>query len=1249
MYEETPTTTHSAEIHQEGTRLLKQLQNLTDVLKKDLKLPDTMKKDLIEALQNSHNSDDHNDDKVPKATESHAKADDGAWRNATLKSSSSAISSTPTIDSAHTLTQPSMIASYESISIDNTNEGIQTDTRQKTTSNNPTLDDLASRLDQHKFNENNIITTPDKDRQPPEVNNEYKSVINKGILRQSRLAPLNIHQHTDEAIIKSTIDMITAKTSNKTRETRTDPTSNIIRNKYKKDDFHLHASPSETSEDEGTDSAVLTATLDHAALTANTGTSSPKPRNYTLKDVENLLADRPIGTITKDPIIDSRPDTPTSVSECEPLPPLRSTLPLDLKTSKEHTVEHQQRSPGPDHQNLGAKRKSNTPRANVRQISQQRETTGTPKIQVSLNEQELHLQGTWKPHFRKFINRLRVEGEYRTFDDTTYFMSDDPFEDVMKLTQTEQQQHLRTRTPSSSTSQGTRTSSFDAYQENKQDRNQILVPTKYNEDSDDRAAKKGLMKRVKDTIFKKHKPTKADKTDQATLSTITIQNEGIFFDVNDDIQNDSDNSDYETESDTDTDATMYHTQTDGNSEYWDHHEQVATDGNQDHWEHHKSVMERVNGDDATNDTYADAHETYIERAEGVMDKLTSLTDLLQLESEENDTTQMAPGHTLHHMQTDFNVLNLIDPMEQTYQPDEQPLQAHFFAMTSTQIRNLKQKTHPTRLAKFNSAADNLNTVKNQLLNFSLQISTISDKARRSRHLQEKINEVALAVQQLKTEETKLEELLKTLSTANHNNHQIPLPSAFGNIDKLRLNDFNNLTKFMPNSKNKLSHVWKSMLERGKLIGKRSKTNEDDDCLSEEAWKDALSQHLLGEALEYYYHYNHLPLTLLLEKLHHRFERIPSRWELHQEVDSFKKDPKDSLSCTIEKLRLMLSKLYADKPPTEREILVHRTIREKIINNNWLPKDIIRNILREEDDARATCQTYDFETRAKDMDYWSKQTEGDLYHKHDELEAGLHAMATKRPESDLLNKTYGGRVEKPQVSRPTSRPNTPPTTQLPTGGLRHGREGQPGYIINNPHGKGPTFSTRKAPYKQNNNRREHLRPNTYNSYNNATRNSTKQDAEPMAQDEARDTTRSNFAHTYQQPNNYERRNTYQQPQERQNNYNQSNSNYDHQQNQNRPYRRENSGSYRQSQAYRENNYRQNQNSGRQNSNNYYPANSTRDKVFRQETEFSSNPAVVISARFTIDEACKKNICRNKYIHAYTNCPNNQQGRDFQERR
>ena len=558
-------------------------------------------------------------------------------------------------------------------------------------------------------------------------------------------------------------------------------------------------------------------------------------------------------------------------------------------------------------------------------------------------------------------------------------------------------------------------------------------------------------------IFQKQKHTTADYSNKATFAALSVQNEDVFFDVNDELISNDGTSEDETDSDANTEITMFRTQIDGHYDLRDNDEQVETKlANSNNWEHHRKVMDRVTDADTT-DVYENAHERYIETADDVMNKLTSLTDLLEMETEDNHIPQMESGHTLHRLHADFNVSNLINPMEQTNAQNDDTVQTRLFTMSTAQIAGLRQKTHPMRLTKFNTAADNLITVQIQLLNFSLQISTIPDRKRRNWQVQEKINEVALAVQQLKVEESKLENLLQTLSTAPHNCHHIKLPPRFGNITKLKLNDFINCTKYMPNGKSKLSHVWTSILERGKLIGKTSKAGKEDDCLSEDAWKDALSQHMLGEALEYLYHYNHLPLSQLLEKLFHRFENIPSRWELQHELDSFKKDPKDSLSCTIEKLRLILSKLYQDKPPTENEILTRRTIRDKIINNSWLPKDIIRHILQEENDARATCQSYCFETRAKHMDYWSKQTDGDLYHKHEDLEGSLHAMATKRQEIDPLKRTHSGRVDTHQPSKPSSRPNTPPTTQLPTEGMQHGRDGQPGYAINNHGGTHPRYT------------------------------------------------------------------------------------------------------------------------------------------------------------------------------------------------
>ena len=95
-------------------------------------------------------------------------------------------------------------------------------------------------------------------------------------------------------------------------------------------------------------------------------------------------------------------------------------------------------------------------------------------------------------------------------------------------------------------------------------------------------------------------------------------------------------------------------------------------------------------------------------------------------------------------------------------------------------------------------------------------------------------------------------------------------------------------------------------------------------------------------------------------------------------------------------------------------------------------------------------------------------------------------------------------------------------------------------------------------------------------------------------------------------------------------------------------KDNSYSYRQGEAYRYNNGHY-QPSGGQNSKTHYQKASGKDKVFRSETEFSLDPAVVISSKFTIDEACRGYQCRDRTIHAYNNCPFYQKRSDFQQRR
>ena len=126
------------------------------------------------------------------------------------------------------------------------------------------------------------------------------------------------------------------------------------------------------------------------------------------------------------------------------------------------------------------------------------------------------------------------------------------------------------------------------------------------------------------------------------------------------------------------------------------------------------------------------------------------------------------------------------------------------------------------------------------------------------------------------------------------------------------------------------------------------------------------------------------------------------------------------------------------------------------------------------------------------------------------------MATKRPEFDPLKKTQGGRVDTHQPSKPSSRPNTPPTTQLPTGGLQ-----QPGYAINNPGGKHPRYNTKKGQYNQTNNRRDQSKSDGHNKPRTDTQHNPgpmEHDGQPEYMQNIYNNDQNTYAHTFHPNNN-----------------------------------------------------------------------------------------------------------------------------------
>ena len=96
------------------------------------------------------------------------------------------------------------------------------------------------------------------------------------------------------------------------------------------------------------------------------------------------------------------------------------------------------------------------------------------------------------------------------------------------------------------------------------------------------------------------------------------------------------------------------------------------------------------------------------------------------------------------------------------------------------------------------------------------------------------------------------------------------------------------------------------------------------------------------------------------------------------------------------------------------------------------------------------------------------------------------MVSKRTGNHSLNKPYGCNVSKPQTSTPSSPANTPTTTRLASGGLKHGREGQPSVNINNPPDHGTAYGNRRTTNKFGRDKRDRSRASPNKDYHDATR-------------------------------------------------------------------------------------------------------------------------------------------------------------------
>ena len=231
------------------------------------------------------------------------------------------------------------------------------------------------------------------------------------------------------------------------------------------------------------------------------------------------------------------------------------------------------------------------------------------------------------------------------------------------------------------------------------------------------------------------------------------------------------------------------------------------------------------------------------------------------------------------------ITDILDPKEEV---EEEGILATLFGMSYEHIETLQEQTHPSRLATFKSKASQLNMVRSQLTQLSVTVHQLRQMDQ-TPGVRDKINSIAKIVIRLNSEEAELESMLVALaSQRDHTFHSILLPSAYGNTHSLSKDDYYDILKFNPSGKTKFLHCWMSCLKRGESISKPGPNRRSP--LSEEGWKNFLSGHLLGEALDYFFVYRDLPLKDLIQVLSNRFEKPVDLRSLQKQYENLKKQP-----------------------------------------------------------------------------------------------------------------------------------------------------------------------------------------------------------------------------------------------------------------------------------------------------------------------------------------------------------------------
>ena len=272
----------------------------------------------------------------------------------------------------------------------------------------------------------------------------------------------------------------------------------------------------------------------------------------------------------------------------------------------------------------------------------------------------------------------------------------------------------------------------------------------------------------------------------------------------------------------------------------------------------------------------------------------------------------------------------------------------FQKLTKEQRQSLRQKTTQLNVDSFTEVEYEYDQCNHQLSSWYLQLETLKNQEETPEIL-ELLQEMGNSIEKVKTRRDKLEkQLYKIAENKSDIYKKLKMPKRYGsnsggkNLGE-QIKHYHEFSPTDPDSR--FSAVWNSLVQAGE--------NPDALDFNEEGYKNALLIKLKGEALDYLMTYMEKPLNELIHILENRFEKSPQKAEWIKNIKTFKKEPTETITQSLERLKLYIYKATLNKSDEEKRFLENTTILTKLkgVVSDEVWKKIMQDKLKAEEEGR----------------------------------------------------------------------------------------------------------------------------------------------------------------------------------------------------------------------------------------------------------------------------------------------------------